>query len=315
MKVRRAETLGFCMGVRRAMEMADAALEQVALVQAQPGQAPQTGSSRNGTVYAMGSLIHNAQAMEPLIQRGLTVLDEDKIPEDLRGAPVIIRAHGVSPALENALAGKGGRLIDATCPKVKASQMKARELCRQGRRVFLAGERSHAEVIGIRGYAPDCVVVGSPAEAVAAAEKLRRDGGQALKAALIGQTTWDVAEYAAVAEALRAFFPDLEVCDTICGATRARQDSLRSLCARVDAVLVVGGRESANTRRLLEIARSYPGPNGRGIPAWLVETPAEIPGEVDRYETLGLCAGASTPDALVDAIEEALLERTARQCG
>jgi 4-hydroxy-3-methylbut-2-enyl diphosphate reductase len=306
MRVRRAETLGFCMGVRRAMEMADAALSQAAL----------SHSSRSGTVCAMGSLIHNSQAMESLTRRGLAVLDEEKIPEDLRDIPVVIRAHGVSPRLEDALASRGARLIDATCPKVKASQIKAQELCRLGRRVFLAGEGRHAEIIGILGYAPDCIVVGSSAEAAVAAEKLRREtgasGGGALKTALIGQTTWDSAGYAFIAEAIRAYFPDLEVCNTICGATQARQDSLRSLCADVDAVIVAGGRESANARRLLDIARSFPGPGGRGKPAWLVETPAEIPGEIDRYDTLGLCAGASTPDALIDAIEEALLERAAR---
>jgi 4-hydroxy-3-methylbut-2-enyl diphosphate reductase len=301
MKVRRAATLGFCMGVRRAMEMADAAL-----VQAAPFQSA-------GTVCAMGSLIHNSQAMESLMERGLVVLDEETIPEDLRGVSVIIRAHGVSPRLESALVSRGARLIDATCPKVKASQIKAQELCRLGRRVFLAGEGWHAEIIGVRGYAPDCLVVGSPAEAAAAAEKLRREAGSgALKTALIGQTTWDSAQYAAIAEAIRAYFPDLEVCNTICSATQARQDSLRALCADVDAVIVAGGRESANTRRLLDIARSFPGPGGRGKPAWLVETPAEIPGEIDRYDTLGLCAGASTPDALIGAIEEALMERAAR---
>jgi 4-hydroxy-3-methylbut-2-enyl diphosphate reductase len=293
------------MGVRRAMEMADAALSQT------------------GTVYAMGSLIHNPQAMEALKQRGLMVLDEEKIPDDISGAAVIIRAHGVSPGLENMLIERGARLLDATCPKVKASQIRARELFRLGRRVFLAGEKRHAEIIGILGYAPDCIIVGSPAEAAAAAEKLRREekaGGRTpgeLKTALIGQTTWDLAEYASIAQALRAYFPDLEVCNTVCGATEARQESLRSLCAVVDAVIVAGGRESANTRRLLDLARTFPGPEGRGgpggrgKPAWLVETPAEIPGEIDRYDTVGLCAGASTPDALIDAIERALVERTA----
>jgi 4-hydroxy-3-methylbut-2-enyl diphosphate reductase len=295
MKVRRAETLGFCMGVRRAMEMAEAAL-----------------SHSGGTVYALGSLIHNSQVMESLMQRGLVVVDEAQFPQDMSGVSALIRAHGVSPRLESALARRGARLIDATCPKVKASQIKARELFRLGRRIFLAGEQSHAEIIGILGYAPDCVVVGSPAEAARAAEKLRGEAGDGVSGALIGQTTWDIAEYAAIAEAIRSYIPDLAVCATICGATRARQDSLRALCAHVDAVIVAGGRESANTRRLLDIARSFPGPGGRGKPAWLVETPGEIPDDIDRYDTLGLCAGASTPDALIDAIEEALLERTAK---
>jgi 4-hydroxy-3-methylbut-2-enyl diphosphate reductase len=299
MKGRRAETLGFCMGVRRAMEMADAALSQLPMA---------------GTVCAMGSLIHNSQVMESLKRRGLAVLDEEELPGNLEGVPVIIRAHGVSPRLESLLTGRGAWLIDATCPKVKASQIKAQELCRLGRRVFLAGEGSHAEIIGILGYAPDCIVVGSPAEAAVAAEKLRREtpsGGGAPKTALIGQTTWDMAEYAAIAEAIRACFPDLEVCNTICGATKARQDSLRSLCAKVDAVIVAGGRESANTRRLLDIARSFPSPGGRGKPAWLVETPGEIPSEINRYDTVGLCAGASTPDALIGAIEESILKGAA----
>jgi 4-hydroxy-3-methylbut-2-enyl diphosphate reductase len=279
------------------MEMADAALSQT------------------GTVYAMGSLIHNPQAMEALKKRGLGVLDEATIPEDLSGAAVIIRAHGISPRLEAALTGRGARILDATCPKVKASQLKARELLRLGRLVFLAGEKRHAEIIGILGYAPDCVIVGSPEEAAVAAEKLRREEGAggpasgALKTALIGQTTWDLAEYASIAEVLAAYFPGLEVCNTVCGATEARQDSLRVLCAAVDAVIVAGGRESANTRRLLDIARSFPGPGGRGKPAWLVETPGEIPGEIGRYGTVGLCAGASTPDFLIDAIERTLRER------
>jgi 4-hydroxy-3-methylbut-2-enyl diphosphate reductase len=94
-------------------------------------------------------------------------------------------------------------------------------------------------------------------------------------------------------------FPDLHVINTICRATRDRQDSLRELCARVDAVIVAGGRESANTRRLLTIAR--------GKPAWLVEGPADIPDEITAYTTVGLCAGASTPDTLIDALEQALL--------
>jgi 4-hydroxy-3-methylbut-2-enyl diphosphate reductase len=307
MKVRRAETSGFCMGVRRAMEMADAAL-----VQAASGQGP-----RPGTVCAMGNLIHNPQAMEPLIRRGLVILDGATVPEDMGGAVAIIRAHGITPGLETLLRDRGARLVDATCPRVKASQLRAQELCRRGRRVFLAGERSHAEIIGILGYAPDCIVVGSPGEAAGEAEKLLREAGTPSlngtpEPALVGQTTWDSVAYASIAGAIRSFFPGLEVCDTLCGATRARQDSLRALCAGVDAIIVAGSRESANTRRLLDIARSFPGPGGRGKPAWLAETPADLPAEIDRYGTLGLCAGASTPDAVIDAIEEALVARTAR---
>jgi 4-hydroxy-3-methylbut-2-enyl diphosphate reductase len=254
----------------------------------------------------MGSLIHNPQAMDTLKKQGLLVLDERTLPEDLRGAVVIIRAHGITPQLEKILVDRGAQLIDATCPRVKDSQMKAQALFEGGRCIFLAGERQHGEIIGIQGYAPACIVVADSGEAAAAAEKLFREEPSA-KTALIGQTTISPGEYKSMEDSIRTFFPDLEVLNTICGATEARQNSLRSLCAGVDAVIVAGGRESANTRRLLAIAKSFSdGKQVRGKPAWLVETPGEIPPEIGAYRTVGLCAGASTPDELIDAIEGAL---------
>jgi 4-hydroxy-3-methylbut-2-enyl diphosphate reductase len=273
------------------MDMADAALLQ------SPASKP--------PVYAMGPLIHNPQAMKTLTNRGLAVLDEDNLPADLSGARVIIRAHGITPLLETALTNRGAALIDATCPRVKASQLKAQSLCSTGYRVFLAGERRHGEVIGIQGYAPDCIIVGNPVFAAEAAEKLFcEDPGAGT--ALIGQTTISEDEYAAIAQAIEKVFPDLRVINTICRATRERQDSLRELCAGVDAVIVAGGRESANTRRLLTIAQSAGQASVREKPAWLVETPSDIPEGIAAYTTVGLCAGASTPDFLIDAIEAAL---------
>jgi 4-hydroxy-3-methylbut-2-enyl diphosphate reductase len=116
---------------------------------------------------------------------------------------------------------------------------------------------------------------------------------------LIGQTTISPGEYAAIGAAIKKHL-DLEVVDTICGATRERQEALRELCARVEAVLIAGGRESSNTRRLLEIARSL------GKPCWLVESAPDLPPETAAFKTLGLSAGASTPDVLIGEIESAL---------
>ncbi|MFP3042832.1 4-hydroxy-3-methylbut-2-enyl diphosphate reductase [Treponema primitia] len=295
MKVIRARVLGFCMGVRRAMDMADTALLQAAQL------------ATKFPVYAMGPLIHNPQAMEKLKSRGLKVLEEDQLPEDLETSSVIIRAHGITPDLEAALTKRRTTLIDATCPKVKASQLRARSLCGEGYRVFLAGERQHAEIIGIQGYAPDCIILGTPMEAVEAAGKLFSEKPNA-RTALIGQTTISEAEYAAIGAEIGKLFPDLCIINTICRATRDRQDSLRELCAQVDAVIVAGGSDSANTRRLLVIAQSFEDAHGRGKPAWLVEKVEDIPSGIGAYNTLGLCAGASTPDGLIDAIEKALLE-------
>jgi 4-hydroxy-3-methylbut-2-enyl diphosphate reductase len=255
----------------------------------------------------MGPLIHNPQVLRSLENRGVGILDEKQPPENLKNTTVIIRAHGISPGLEAELTKRGARIADATCPKVKASQLAARAFAAAGRRIFLAGEERHGEIIGIQGYVrrgggpvARCVVAGNAAEAEAAAEKLYREE-PAAKTALIGQTTISPEEYRAIGEGIRRFFPDLEIADTICGATRDRQEALRELCGLVEAVIVAGGKESSNTRRLLAIARA------QGKPCWLVEGVEDIPREIADYQTVGLCAGASTPDSVINDIEKALL--------
>jgi 4-hydroxy-3-methylbut-2-enyl diphosphate reductase len=292
----RAKILGFCMGVRRAVEMANA---ELSVDLADPA-----------SVYTLGPLIHNPQTLDSLKKRGVRILDESRDtwpPIKTEKPVVIIRAHGVSPAIEEDL-GKSFRIADATCPRVKASQNAARRLAEQGYRIFLAGEKNHAEVKGIAGYIEaaggTCVIVGDAAEAAAAAGGAVTAAGVAVadaKTALIAQTTFSVEEYAAVASALKKRFPNLEVKATICGATRERQSAWQEVCAAVDAVNIAGGRDSANTRRLLAIAESG------GKPAWLAESAADVPDEAGAYKTVGLCAGASTPDSVIDEIVQALL--------
>jgi 4-hydroxy-3-methylbut-2-enyl diphosphate reductase len=280
LKLYKARVLGYCMGVRRAVEMA----------YREAGEAP-------GRVYTLGPLIHNPQVLEDLRRRGVEAL-EGELPSDLRDTVVIIRAHGVSPALEAELRSRRARILDATCPKVKASQLKARSLSEAGYRVFIAGEKDHGEVAGIRGYAPGSLVVADPMEAEEAARTLRAKT-PTLKAALIGQTTISPEEYAAIGAAINKHL-DLKLVDTICEATRERQEALRELCAGVEAVVIAGGRGSSNTRRLLEIARSL------GKPCWLAESAADLPAETAAFKTLGLSAGASTPDTVIREIEAAL---------
>jgi 4-hydroxy-3-methylbut-2-enyl diphosphate reductase len=274
------------MGVRRAVDMAFAE------------------AARGGRIFTMGPLIHNPRVLDNLAEQGIAALDEDMLrgrrSVDLSGAVVIIRAHGISPGLEAELGERGARIVDATCPRVKASQMKAASLWKEGYRIFLAGEERHGEIIGIQGYAPGCIVTGgAEAAAAAAAELLREEPGA--RTALIGQTTISAAEYRETGEAIRNFFPDLRIVDTICGAVRDRQDALRELLEKADGVIVAGGRESSNTRRLFAIARQS------GKPCALVEGAGEIPAALFRCGTVGLCAGASTPDGLIDEIEGLLL--------
>lgn len=302
MKIIRANVLGFCMGVRRAVDLA---YGEIACVQA---------ASSAGRVYTLGPLIHNPQVLDELKRRGAETLDESLLPQNLHNASVIIRAHGVGSTTGAELRGRGAKVIDATCPRVKASQLKAAALAESGYRLFLAGEEYHAEITGVRSYAetgfsrrdtaysgaiPFCVVVGSAAEAQEAAAGLFAQDSAA-KTALIGQTTISGEEYRAIGETIRKYFPALEIIQTICSATTDRQDSLRELLGKVEAVIIAGGKDSANTRRLFAIAEAA------GKPCALAETAADIPPGFAVFETVGLCAGASTPDTAIDEIERAL---------
>jgi 4-hydroxy-3-methylbut-2-enyl diphosphate reductase len=316
MNIIRARVLGFCMGVKRAVDLA---YRELAF----------SAEQRTGTkVFTLGSLIHNPQTLEDLKRGGVEMLDEERLPKNLSDASIIIRAHGISPMVETELLERGGRIVDATCPRVKASQLKAHDLAKSGYRLFLAGEEHHAEIIGIWGYAKEgmlqgndvslntvnCIndplrtqseflvpiIVGNAADAEKVAAQLYGKDPDA-KTALIGQTTISAEEYHAIGEAIIRFFPGLEITQTICPATRERQDSLRELMDKVDAVIVVGGKESANTRRLLAITEMA------GKTCALVESPSEIPPEFFAFNTVGLAAGASSPDAVIDAVEQALM--------
>jgi len=293
MIVIRAEALGFCMGVRRAVELAFGEA------------AASTEADSHRPVYTIGPLIHNPQVLNELQRRGVETLNEAglneaRLPADLHGASVIIRAHGVSPQTEAELRRRGARVVDATCPRVKSSQLKAAEFARAGYRLFLAGEERHAEVTGIRRYyenaGPWCAVVSNAAEAEEAAAQLRAESPNA-KTALIGQTTISAEEYRDIGAVIARYFPDLEIAQTICAATKERQDSLRAIVGKVDAVVIAGGKASANTRRLLAIAEAA------GKPCVLAETPADIPPDFFRFNVIGLASGASTPDTVINDIE------------
>ncbi|MBL8967599.1 MAG: 4-hydroxy-3-methylbut-2-enyl diphosphate reductase [Spirochaetaceae bacterium] len=292
MTVTRAAVLGRCMGVRRAVELAlSTAAAEVA---ASGGGAP-------GPVYTLGPLIHNPQAVADLAAKGVVPLAETELDGRVAGRPVVIRAHGVPPAARERLAALGARIVDATCPRVLASQRRARDFSERGYLVVIAGDRDHGEVAGVAGYAPGALVIGSPAEA----ERIEASG----PLALIAQTTIRAEEYAAIREVLARRFPLLEVVESICPATEERRRALAELSGECDAIVVVGGRNSANTSRLLVTAKEL------GRPAWLVETAAELPEEVFSFARVGVTAGASTPDELVAEVEDALLAGGAARGG
>lgn len=302
MKVIKAAVLGCCMGVKRAMDMALAAAEKQKNGLPEDIAAEQS-TSHPSRVWTLGPLIHNPQAIADLAGRGVAVLRESDFGALGAGDLVIIRAHGAPPETLQRIKDLGARIEDATCPRVLASQKKASSFHAQGFALIIAGDRLHGEVTGILGHAPGAEVVCNASEAEAAA---RRALGRPL--ALIAQTTIRHEEYQAIRAAIEAVHPDVTVINSICPATEDRQAALAELAQQVDAIIVVGGKDSANTRRLYLEAVQL------GKRAWHIETVQELPKEIDICDTVGLTAGASTPTSLVEEVEQALLVLDTATC-
>jgi 4-hydroxy-3-methylbut-2-en-1-yl diphosphate reductase len=277
MKIVRARTLGFCSGVRRALKLA---LEAAA---------------EGPPVYMLGELVHNGRVSRRLKALGAKILDEASIESIEPGAHVIIRSHGVAPDLLTRLERAEAHIVDATCPKVRANQKAAAAYAKDGYTVVVAGDRGHGEALGVAAHAPGSVIVSNPEEADAL--DLRGD------IVLIAQTTLSQGEYAAIRASLLLKKPALKEHGGLCAATADRQEALAELCSQVDAIVVIGGADSANSRRLAELARAL------GKPCWLVEEPKDLPEEAASYERVGLTAGASTPEEDIDEAEAILKRR------
>ncbi len=267
MRVIVADSAGFCFGVRRAVERAEA-------VAAEAGRA-----------FTDGPLIHNPGMLKELESKGIRVAGEETpIPED---GVLIIRAHGIPPERRKSLQARARRLIDATCPEVARIQGKIRAQVAKGRTVLILGDAGHAEVVGLLGHAGDSGrVVGSVAD-VEALEDVEGD------VSLVSQSTQDGELFRDVAEAVTRRFPGAEVIDTICDATKRRQRELRSIAETVDKLVVVGSKTSANTRRLAEIAAAL------RPTVWVARAEELRAEDFIGARTVGVTAGASTPDPVI----------------
>ncbi|MBQ4378478.1 MAG: 4-hydroxy-3-methylbut-2-enyl diphosphate reductase [Treponema sp.] len=298
MKIIRARILGFCAGVRRAVLAAEKSLSE----------------NTNGQVYTLGPLIHNPVALENLARQNLKILSEKEISSLQTDDTVIIRAHGVPPETETAIRERGVNVVNATCPLVTQSQKRAAEFARNGYVIFFAGDKNHGEVIGIEGYARksasenhkelNFILVKDAGELKAEIAVLSEKGkiSQNSKIVLLSQTTFSIKTFESLKSELKSSFPCAEIISSICPATHERQDALRELCSKVDGVIVIGGKTSANTNRLFMTAQNL------CKKAVLIEKPEEITDEIRRefslFETVGITAGASTPDDTIAAVEE-----------
>ncbi len=276
MRVVRAAYAGACYGVQRALDLALKAVED------------------GGRAYTLGPLIHNPQVVAQLAERGVRAVDG---VEDVAGAgTVVIRSHGVTPAVKRSVAACGLPLVDATCPHVARAQRAAADLAEQGRHVVVVGEAGHPEVEGLVACAREA---GAPVSVVAGPDDLpdTLDG----PVGVVVQTTQTREVLDAVVAALEQRGVQLLVKNTICFATRQRQEAAAALADEVDAIVVIGGRNSSNTSRLADIcAAACPRTHH-------IESPDEIdPAWLAGCGAVGITAGASTPEGQIDAVAAGL---------
>lgn len=272
-----AKSAGFCWGVQRAFT------KVLDIARHRPECHP---------VFTYGPLIHNPQAVKMLEQQGIGVLEE--IPECAEGT-IVIRTHGVPPAERGRLEASGARLCDATCPDVGVIQGTVRRHLRQGFYIIIIGHREHPEVKALLGFAERRgACVNSPEEVSALPAELDR-------VCVVSQSTQQREKFDRLVALLKERYPGCLVFDTICRSTDMRQQEVRELAREVDAMVVVGGRNSSNTNRLAEISRAME------TPTFLIETDWEIEeAAFQGFRAIGVTAGASTPRWVIERVVEKL---------
>jgi len=274
-RIELAKSAGFCWGVKRAVNIAVKAVEEA-----------------GGRALCLGELIHNRREIERLRSLGIEFVED---MEDLKeGDTVIIRSHGVSPKVLEFLKGRGVKVVDATCPFVKDVHEKATRLEKEGYPILILGNPNHPEVIGIAGHVKNPMIINRLEDL----EKLPN----MKKLGVVCQTTLNLSFFKEAISILSLKVKDLKVYNTICNATSIRQKETRELARRVDVMLVVGGKNSSNTTKLFQIAKevnpkTYHVESGEDVePDWFLDA-----------EVVGITAGASTPQWVIDEIVNRIL--------
>lgn len=268
-----ASSAGYCYGVERALQITEEAME------------------RSPTpIVTLGPIIHNPAVVDQLAKRGVKAVED---PAALEGGTVVVRTHGVPPAVIEEARARGLTVVDATCPFVTVAQRKAASLREAGYVVVILGERHHPEVAGLAACAgPESVVIEDP-------EQLDRTALRGRRVGVVVQTTQSYASLARLARALAPLARETLVYNTICEATEQRQEAACEVAAEVDVVVVVGGHNSANTRRLAALCEEIQPRTHH------VERAEEIqPSWLARVAKVGITAGASTPDEEIEAVVE-----------
>lgn len=277
MEVRIAENAGFCFGVKRAMNMAWDELE----------------NKTSDNVYSLGPLIHNKQAVDRYKEKGLMEMDSlDKIPNDCK---LIIRSHGVGEKIYTESKSKNMDIVDTTCPFVKKIHDIVKEFSNKGYKIIIVGNATHPEIIGINGWCDNEAIIINSEEEV---DNISFNSDH--KYCVVSQTTANLESFDKIVSKLESKIKDLTVKNTICFATKERQLSANDLAKEVDCMIVIGGKHSSNTQKLVNICKDI-------VPTFSIETKEELEkSKLEKFKVAGVTAGASTPDWIIDEVIEYL---------
>lgn len=288
-----ADNAGFCFGVKRAMNMAWNELDK----------------SDKVAIYALGPLIHNKQAVAKYEERGMLTVDTIEEIEKIESEKVrrginaskdremIIRSHGVSKSIYDEAKLKNIPIIDTTCPFVRKIHYLANKCFEDGKQLIVIGDRNHPEIIGINGWSSHSAIIAKNLEEISNISfETNKDYF------IVAQTTMNEKEFDAIINYIRSLDIKFEVENTICSATRVRQESARELAQKVDLMIVIGGKHSSNTQKLVKICQYI-------VDTFSIETKEDLDRNLlEKYHTIGITAGASTPDWIIEEVINFLRE-------
>ena len=275
MEVIVAKTAGFCFGVERAVNQV---YDQI--------------KKGDGPIYTLGPIIHNEKVVRDLEEKGVKVLNSENEISALTEGTVIIRSHGVGKHIYDMLKAQGVQIVDATCPFVKKIHRIVQEQNLQGRRVIIIGDETHPEVEGIKGWGDARTMVVKNEEQM---EKLPSFTGE--KLCIVSQTTFNYNKFKDLVEKFEKKGYDILVLNTICNATQERQVEAERIASQVDAMIVIGGKNSSNTRKLYEICQK------ECKDTYYIQTLDDLnPESVNSVRSVGITAGASTPKKIIEEV-------------
>ncbi len=268
MEVILADYLGFCYGVKRAIKIA------------------RENAAADGSACTLGPIIHNPQMVERLRREGVGTVDS---LGEMQGGTIIIRSHGVGPEVYEEAERMGLDFVDATCPHVRKAQLSAKSLVDEGYQVVIVGEKEHPEVRSIFDWSSRKAVIIETEDEAEALEPCNRLG-------IVSQTTFSGSRFRQIVMKLLDKSRDIRILRTICTATDQRQAAAMELAGKVDLMLVIGGKNSANTSRLAQLCAEQ-------CRTYHIETAGELQDQwFDKIEKIGITAGASTPDWIIKEV-------------